>query len=64
MPYSDTEALNKIHRLLDAVEWSPDTLELIALAVEKTGRPIRDLDEGGVTWSDEPTERPNPGGIS
>jgi hypothetical protein len=37
---SDTEALNRIHACLSGLEWSPDTLEAIAVLVEATGRPI------------------------
>jgi len=42
---SDTRALNEIHKLLDGVEWSPDTLDGISGLVERTGRPIRDIED-------------------
>ena len=43
--HPDTVAMDKIHMLLDGVEWSPDTLDEIARLVEATGRLIRDPEE-------------------
>jgi hypothetical protein len=42
---TDTEAMALIHRALDGVEWSADTLDEIARIVERTGRVIRNSDD-------------------
>lgn len=42
---SDAHALDRIAELLDGVEWTPDHLDLIAMAVRSTGRVIRDTDD-------------------
>ena len=39
---SDKEAIEKIHKLLDAQEWGVHTLEQVADIVSDTGRKIRD----------------------
>jgi hypothetical protein len=39
------DALLKIQSLLDGTEWSPATLDAIALIVRDAGFPIRDLGE-------------------
>lgn len=41
----DRAAMNTIHKLLDGVEWSADTLDEIARAVLVTGREIRSPEE-------------------
>jgi hypothetical protein len=43
------EALQAIHALMDGKEWSPDTLEAIAVVVRSAGLVIRDpnLNEEG-----------------
>lgn len=41
----DSEALDRIHKLLDGREWSADTLDAIADVVRSTGRVIREPQE-------------------
>lgn len=41
---TDTEALDRIARVLDAESWSPDTLDDIAVIVRQTGREVKDVD--------------------
>lgn len=41
-PIDDTVALDRIHAILDAQVWSPDTLDDIAAIIASTGREIRD----------------------
>jgi len=43
----DREALDRITEEMSGVEWSADTLEIIAQIVEMTGRKILPPDEGG-----------------
>lgn len=42
---SDTDAMDAINKVLDAEEWSPDSLDAIAEIVRSTGRVIREPDE-------------------
>ena len=42
---TDTEAMDRIHKYLDGVEWTPDTLDQIFGEVLATGRYVRDPDE-------------------
>jgi hypothetical protein len=39
---TDTEAVDQIHKLMDGLEWSADTLDEMARLVELTGRLIQD----------------------
>jgi hypothetical protein len=41
----DHQALLAIQKLMDRVEWSPDTLDRIGEIMEEGGYRIRDLDE-------------------
>lgn len=43
------EALLRIQELLDGVEWTPDTLEAIAVVVQAAGYRVRDLNDGEVS---------------
>lgn len=43
--WTDTEAMNRIHALMDGQEWSLDTLQDIAEVVQLTGRVIREPHE-------------------
>jgi len=45
---TDTQAMARIHELMDGTEWSADTLDLICNVVLDTGRVIRDT--GEVDW--------------
>lgn len=36
------QALDRIHRLLDGVEWDSDTLDFVAEEIAATGRVIRE----------------------
>lgn len=38
----DATAMNRIHEAMNATEWSADTLDVIAMIVELTGRTITD----------------------
>jgi len=47
LPPPDTDAMDLIHRLLDAQEWDSGTTIAIAEVVTQTGRKIRPVEEGG-----------------
>lgn len=42
---SDTEAMNRIHALMDGEEWNSDTTSAIAAILLETGRAIHDSNE-------------------
>jgi hypothetical protein len=42
---TDTEAMNRIHQLLDGTEWDSDTTQEIALVVRATEREIAEPGE-------------------
>lgn len=42
---TDTEALDRIHALLDGQLWGPDTLDDIACVLTMTGRAVDDPDD-------------------
>lgn len=42
---SDTEALNRIHALMDGEEWDSDTTSAISAILAQTGREIHDSNE-------------------
>lgn len=41
----DHEAMEAIQRVLSGTQWDADTLEAIAVIVEKAGYPLRDYNE-------------------
>jgi hypothetical protein len=42
---TDHEIVVAIHKLLDGVEWTPDTLQTIATILNEAGYSIRDLND-------------------
>jgi hypothetical protein len=42
----DRRILLAIQKLMDGVEWTPDTLDSIAELLNDNGYPLRDLEEG------------------
>lgn len=40
-----SDALLAIQELMDGVEWTPDTLNQIAVILQKAGYRVRDLDD-------------------
>ena len=57
-PISDTEALNRIHRFMDATEWDAGTIEVVAEILALTGRTIRPPEQYEPT--DAEMQRQNP----
>lgn len=66
MRTTDKNAMNEIQNAMDAVDWSPDTLETIAAIVRSTGRCIdcpigerygRETDSSAIDARDEETHQ-------
>lgn len=43
---SDTEAMDRIHHILDGKEWDSETTSKISDVVEDSGRPVREFNPG------------------
>lgn len=42
---TDHDAMLAIQELMDGVEWTPDTLDAIAVILREAGYKVRDLDD-------------------